>query len=248
MNALRVSLIAAAGAWLLAGTPMTANATPVAQSYKTASKPAAAAAKPAAEPAKHAQAPADDKTLTERIQARMTADSSLKKFDIDVSVANGVAMLTGKVRTEAEKLRAGRHAHVAGVTRVDNQIALDKDAGKSVVEKVKSTAATAGEKTKSAAETVGEKTKEAAKTVGEKTKEGLSKTGEVITDAWITSKVHTQFVGEDLLKGSDINVDTKDHVVTLRGTVKSAAGRTRAMEIARKTEGVKSVVDRLAIK
>ena len=52
-----------------------------------------------------------------------------------------------------------------------------------------------------------EKTKEGAEKVADKTKEGLSKTGEVITDSWITTRVHSKFVGEDLLKDSDINVD-----------------------------------------
>ena len=46
-----------------------------------------------------------------------------------------------------------------------------------------------------------------------------------INDAWITTKVKTNFVNEDLLKGSDINVDSNNHVVTLKGTVTSAAGR-----------------------
>ena len=71
-----------------------------------------------------------------------------------------------------------------------------------------------------------EKTKDAvvkdAKIVGNKTKEGLSKTGEVMTDAWITTRIHERFVGEDLLKGSDISVDTAQHVVTLKGTVVEA--------------------------
>jgi hyperosmotically inducible periplasmic protein len=54
-----------------------------------------------------------------------------------------------------------------------------------------------------------------------KTKDGLSKTGEVMTDGWITTRVHSRFVGEALLKNSDISVDTDNHVVTLKGTVKS---------------------------
>jgi len=58
-----------------------------------------------------------------------------------------------------------------------------------------------------------------AKVVGEKTKDGVSKTGEVMTDGWITTRVNARFVNEDLLKGSDINVDTDNHVVTLKGTV-----------------------------
>ena len=71
-------------------------------------------------------------------------------------------------------------------------------------------------KSKDGAKEGAEKTKEGAEKVADKTKEGLSKTGEVITDGWITTRVHSKFVDEDLLKDSDINVDTKDHVVTLQ--------------------------------
>jgi hyperosmotically inducible periplasmic protein len=92
-----------------------------------------------------------------------------------------------------------------------------------------------------------EKTKEGANKVADKTKEGLSKTGEVITDAWITTRVKSKFVGEDLLKGSDISVETTDHVVTLKGTVTSAAGRARAVKEAKEVEGVHRVVNRLTI-
>jgi hyperosmotically inducible periplasmic protein len=86
-----------------------------------------------------------------------------------------------------------------------------------------------------------------AKVVGTKTKDGLSKTGEVMTDGWITTRVNSRFVNEDLLKGSDINVDTDNHVVTLKGTVTTAAGRTKAGAIAKGTEGVSRVVNRLTI-
>ena len=81
----------------------------------------------------------------------------------------------------------------------------------------------------------------------DKTKQGLSKTGEVMTDAWITTRVNERFVSEDLLDKSDINVDTEKHVVTLKGTVVTAAGRQKATSIARTTEGVHRVVNRLTI-
>ena len=86
------------------------------------------------------------------------------------------------------------------------------------------------------------------KTVADRVSKGLSRTGEAITDAWITTKVKWFFVGADELKGSDINVDTKDHVVTLKGTVKSEAGRAKALALAKDTDGVKRVVDQLTIK
>jgi hyperosmotically inducible protein len=72
-------------------------------------------------------------------------------------------------------------------------------------------------------------------------------TGSAITDATISTMIHTKMVGEDTLKGSDISVDVTNHVVTLKGTVASAAGKTRAEQIARTTEGVKSVRDTLMI-
>jgi hyperosmotically inducible periplasmic protein len=81
----------------------------------------------------------------------------------------------------------------------------------------------------------------------DKTKDGLSKTGEVMTDEWITGRVHARFVDEDLLKGSDISVDTRKHVVTLKGTVTGQAGRTQATKVAKGTEGVHSVVNKLTI-
>ncbi len=86
------------------------------------------------------------------------------------------------------------------------------------------------------------------RSVADRVKKGLSKTGEAITDAWITTKVKWFFVGEDALEGSDINVDTKDKVVTLKGTVRSAAGRSRAVELATNTDGVRRVVNELVVK
>ncbi len=86
------------------------------------------------------------------------------------------------------------------------------------------------------------------KTLADRTKSGLNKAGDKINEAWITTKVKWFFMGEDALKGSDINVDTKDNVVTLKGTVASEAGRARAKELATNTDGVKRVVDTLTIK
>jgi hyperosmotically inducible protein len=105
----------------------------------------------------------------------------------------------------------------------------------------------AQEKIKEAAATTKDAVVKGAKVAAAKTKDGLSKTGEVMTDGWITTRVHSRFVGEPLLKDSDISVDTDNHVVTLKGTVKSRTGRTKAGNIAKHTEGVHRVVNRLTI-
>jgi hyperosmotically inducible protein len=67
------------------------------------------------------------------------------------------------------------------------------------------------------------------------------------TDAGITTSVKTQLAADDLVKARDINVDTRDHVVTLAGVVTSSAEETRALEIARATNGVTDVVDAIEI-
>jgi osmotically-inducible protein OsmY len=85
------------------------------------------------------------------------------------------------------------------------------------------------------------------KTLADRAKGGLTKSGEAITDAWITTKVKWFYLGEDALSGSNINVDTTDRVVTLKGTVKTQAGKARANALAKQTSGVKSVVDQLTI-
>ena len=152
---------------------------------------------------------------------------------------DGVVTLTGVVTTKEESDKAARLANVTGVSRVNNNLVVTKE--------VKGTAGKAVDKTVDGAEKVGEKTVEGAKKVGEATKDGLSKTGEVITDTWITSRISAKFVDEDLLKDSNINVDSKDHVVTLRGTVMSQAGRARAVAQAKEVEGVRRVVDQLTV-
>ena len=104
-----------------------------------------------------------------------------------------------------------------------------------------------GDRTKDAAVKTKDAVVKGAKVVGDKTEDGLSKTGEVMTDSWVTSRVHARFVDEKLLQGSDISVRTDDHVVTLTGTVTSRAGRNKATAVARGTEGVRTVVNRLTI-
>jgi len=103
------------------------------------------------------------------------------------------------------------------------------------------------EKTKEGAEKTKDAVVKGTKTVVNKTKDGLSKTGEVMTDGWITTRVHERFITDDLLKDSDISVSTENHVVTLKGTVMGQAGRAKATTIARRTEGVRRVVNQLTI-
>jgi hyperosmotically inducible periplasmic protein len=205
---------------------------------------------PAASAQTSTAAKVDDSAIKSRVEARLNSVESLKDEHISVSVDHGVVTLKGDVRSAADKQHAAELAKVAGVTTVENKLEVE-GSDKGVASKSKDATVKGAEKTKDATVKGAEKTKDAsvkgAKKTGEATKDVAGTTGEAITDAWITTTIKADFVNEDTLKGSDINVDTNDHVVTLKGTVANAAGKARAEEIAKTTKGVTRVVNTLTV-
>jgi hyperosmotically inducible protein len=195
----------------------------------------------------------DDGALKTRIESRIKSSATLKDTDVDVAVDNGVVTLTGTVHSEAQSLRAASLAKVSGVTNVENKLKVDSATARAIdkagdktdkaADKSEGAMHKAGDKTEKAAEKVGT----AGKKVGVKTKDAAEDVGGNVTDGWITTKLKADFVNEDLLKGSSINADTNNHIVTLKGTVASEAGRDRAVQIAKTTKGVSRVVDQLTI-
>jgi len=81
--------------------------------------------------------------------------------------------------------------------------------------------------------------------VGERIGAAADTVGEAFSDGTITAKIKSKMALDDAIKASDINVSTSDRVVTLSGKVRSASERERALQLARETEGVKSVNDQL---
>jgi len=75
-----------------------------------------------------------------------------------------------------------------------------------------------------------------------------STSGGPVDDTAITTKVKTAILAEPGLRALQINVDTKDAVVTLTGTVDSPPLKERAKEVASNVAGVRSVVDNLTTK
>jgi hyperosmotically inducible periplasmic protein len=65
------------------------------------------------------------------------------------------------------------------------------------------------------------------------------------TDSGITTAVKTQLAADDGVPADEINVETRDGVVTLTGAVQTDVARLRAAEIARDTRGVRDVVNEL---
>jgi hyperosmotically inducible protein len=59
--------------------------------------------------------------------------------------------------------------------------------------------------------------------------------------------VKSKLAADDTVKAYQFDVDTADRVVTLSGTVETPAEKEQALLIARQTEGVREVVDRITI-
>src|SRR5918995_275196 len=68
------------------------------------------------------------------------------------------------------------------------------------------------------------------------------------TDVGITTAVKSKLAANDEVKSYQIDVDTKDKVVTLSGNVDTMMAKTRAVELAKATDGVTNVVDNLTIR
>jgi osmotically-inducible protein OsmY len=69
----------------------------------------------------------------------------------------------------------------------------------------------------------------------------------MIGDAWITSKVKMRLLANDVTPALDINVDTRDGIVTLFGIVPSDEAKSAAAAEAHKVESVKNVRNELQI-
>ncbi|MDQ6629051.1 MAG: BON domain-containing protein [Pseudomonadota bacterium] len=77
--------------------------------------------------------------------------------------------------------------------------------------------------------------------------QALTKLGDAIADSAVTAQVKAAMLTDPDLKGTHIEVETKAGVVTLRGTVASVAGRSRAEHVAQETRGVRSVDSQLVV-
>jgi hypothetical protein len=71
---------------------------------------------------------------------------------------------------------------------------------------------------------------------------------EAVGEGTLTAKIKSKMALDDYVKARAIDVDTAGSVVTLSGVVQSADERERAVRLARETEGVTQVIDRLEVK
>jgi len=174
---------------------------------------------------------ASDPGVTTAVKSKLAADNTVKAYQIDVDTKDGVVTLTGTVPTAAARDRALELARgTDGVTRVEDRLTVN--AAGTIDERAEQESRDAAAKAESA---------------GDRAADAAAGAGAAVTDAGITAAVKTRLLADPDVAGLKIDVDTRDKVVTLTGTVATAAQKTEAGNIARDTTGVSRVVNNLKV-
>jgi hyperosmotically inducible protein len=93
-----------------------------------------------------------------------------------------------------------------------------------------------------------EKPKETTIVVKDDATPKIKKGAKIVTDASITTAVKTRLMKDKVARGTSIDVDTKDGIVTISGTVPAEADKLRIGKLVEKTTGVKGVANNLSVK
>jgi osmotically-inducible protein OsmY len=92
-----------------------------------------------------------------------------------------------------------------------------------------------------------EEVKQTASDAAAKIKVESAQARDQLADVWLSTKIHSKFVGDRDINARDVSVSTKDGVVTLKGRVFNEPMRQLAVAIAKDTDGVKQVVNQLDV-
>jgi osmotically-inducible protein OsmY len=157
--------------------------------------------------------------LTTRIQAQYFTTTDVKGRNIDVtSTSDGVVTLRGEVENEQERRRAVEIAqNTDGAARVEDHL------------RVTGAIATTGRERE------------------DEPRDREAETRATQPDGWVTTKIQAKYFMDGDVRARDINVDTNNGIVTLRGTVRSEGERRQAVALARNTDGVRDVQDQLTV-
>jgi osmotically-inducible protein OsmY len=68
-----------------------------------------------------------------------------------------------------------------------------------------------------------------------------------VTDDFLVDTIRQKLAADQVVKGGAINVDVKNGIVTLSGTVEEDKQKNKAEKIAKKVNGVKSVTNEIKI-
>lgn len=169
-----------------------------------------------------------DAGVTTAVKSKLAADDTVKAYRIDVDTTDRVVTLKGEVDTEVAKARAV-------------ELARSTEGVRDVIDSM--TVAPGATPTTGIDDEAQRRAREGARGAGD----AAGSAGNMLGDAGITAAIKTKMLADTTVGGLKIDVDTENGVVVLTGNVNSAAERKRALEIARETEGVKSVKDQLKI-
>ena len=97
-------------------------------------------------------------------------------------------------------------------------------------------------------DTARKRSAEFATTAAEKGREAATTLEGALSAGVLTAKIKSKMALDDDVKARTISVDTVGSVVTLTGIVGSSTERDRAVRLARETDGVTKVVDKLDVK
>jgi osmotically-inducible protein OsmY len=161
-----------------------------------------------------------DAWVTAKIQSKYFLDDDVKGRRVDVDTNDGVVTLRGTVNSESQRRQAVALArNTDGVVDVRDELTVNPAA-------------------------------EAADPVPhlpDRSREAMQRGASSVNDTWITTKIQSKFFLDNAVKGYNVNVDTSNGVVTLKGQVESEAAKQAAESIAKDTEGVTRVVNQLTI-
>jgi hyperosmotically inducible protein len=166
-----------------------------------------------------AETAVSDEALTENVKAVLERDQALADSDIEVkSVNEGNVVLSGEAKTLTAHHRAIADARaVPGVRQVASEIRSPDELGDQEIWE-------SGE--------------------GAETASGMRAAA---SDAWITTKVKLRLIAEPGLSPLGVNVDTREGVVTLFGSVSTEELKSRAASQVQAVEGVKGVENELQV-
>jgi hyperosmotically inducible periplasmic protein len=170
-----------------------------------------------------------DAWITTRVQARYFAEPDVRGRAVGVTTEDGVVTLRGRVESEHERQQAIRIAReIDGVRDVRDELSVAGEAP----------AATTGDRAPAAPDA------RPAEPGRERDEPAI---GERVSSAWITTKIRAQYFTDPDVRGREIDVTASNGIVTLTGQVESERARQQALAIARETEGVVRVEDRLQL-
>jgi hyperosmotically inducible periplasmic protein len=165
--------------------------------------------------------------LENKIKAKFKTDAQLDaaNLSVDANVDRNEITLSGTVgseslRTRAIELAKSAHAGLIVTTKID----------------VKPSEISRADYTKERAREERSNAKERGETIGDS-----------LDDAWIHTKIVAQLIGNSVTPERKIKVDVTNNAVTLRGAVETVEQKTEAEQIAKNTEGVKSVNNQLKV-